>query len=127
HFPVYSHTFVYQELTQLIVAGFRVRFFYGALNRQDALSPQFAPLWRAKRRFFVHPTICGRSVRYFQRSAPHRVEAALSLMESASGLSRGELLTHEHVLQAFAFSRLLKAYRPHYLHSYFFYQDTMYM
>lgn len=125
YFPTYSHTFVYQEVTQLIVAGFRVRFFYGALNRHDPLSPQFGPLWKAKRRFLVHPAVCRISLRYFQRTAPARVEAVLAVMESASGLSREQLLAHEHVRHAFAFARLLQAYRPDYLHSYFFYQDTM--
>ncbi|MEO8483642.1 MAG: glycosyltransferase family 4 protein, partial [Acidobacteriota bacterium] len=127
YFPIYSHTFVYQELTQLLAAGFRVAFFYGAINHHDPLARQYRPLWRAKRRLLVHPMMCQVSLRYFQRSEPARLEAVLSLLESASGLSREQLLTHEHVLQAFAFSRLLRAYRPHYLHSYFFYQDTMYM
>jgi glycosyltransferase involved in cell wall biosynthesis len=124
-FPVYSHTFVYQELTQLIQAGFRLRFFYGAVNRRDPLAPQFAPLWRARRRLLAHPVVCHVSLRYFQATVPDRVDAVLSLISSASGLPRERLLAHEHVLRAFAFARLVRAYRPHYLHSYFFYEDTM--
>jgi glycosyltransferase involved in cell wall biosynthesis len=125
HFPVYSHTFVYQELTQLAAAGFRVRFFYGAINRHDALSAQFEPLWRVKRRLWLHPAACRLSMRHFERTSRARVDAVLSLLESASGLSRAALLNHEHVRHAFAYARLVKAYRPHYLHSYFFYQDTL--
>lgn len=126
YFPIYSHTFVYQELTQLLAAGFRVKFFYGAIKQGDHLPAQFEPLSQAKDRLVFHPVVCRRSVRYFARRSPERFEALLRQIEAQSGLSRAQLLAHEHVGQAFAFARLVDAYRPHYLHSYFFYQDALY-
>jgi len=125
-FPIYSHTFVYQELTQLIRAGFRLKFFYGAVNENDPLSPQFAPLWQARHRLAFHPAVCRRSIRYFRRRTPERFEALIGDISAQSGLAPDAVMQHPHIGQACAFARLVEAYRPDYLHSYFFYQDTVY-
>ena len=52
-FPIFSQTFVYQELTQLLNHGHDVKFLYSELERADPLPDQFAPLWRARRRMFL--------------------------------------------------------------------------
>src|SRR5215831_20081853 len=44
HFPIYSQTFVYQELTQLLQRGFAVRFLYAQRNPRAYLPSQFARL-----------------------------------------------------------------------------------
>jgi glycosyltransferase involved in cell wall biosynthesis len=126
YFPVYSHTFVYQELTQLIRAGFRLKFFYGAPNPGDLLADQFAPLDRARDRLVFHPVVCRRSVSYFERRYPRQFRSLLDAIQADTGLSREAVLARPHIGHAFAFARLVEAYRPQYLHSYFFYQDTVY-
>ena len=126
HFPIYSQTFVYQELTQLMRSGRVVRFLYGERNWRDPLPAQFRSLWRSRRRFVVHPEVCRESYDHFMRVAPERVESLLELLTSASGLSRKELTGQHHFGQAFAFARLVEAYRPDYVHSYFFYEGTLF-
>ena len=41
-FPIYSQTFVYQELTQLATRGFSLRFIYSKINPRKNLPTQFA-------------------------------------------------------------------------------------
>ena len=60
HFPIYSQTLVYQELTQLMRHGFTVRFLYGALNPRAYLPTQCARLWHTRRRLLLHPSVCQR-------------------------------------------------------------------
>src|SRR6185503_19696520 len=43
-----------------------------------------------------------------------------------SGMSPEELRNHYHFKQAFAFTRTVEACRPDYLHSYFFYEGTLF-
>jgi glycosyltransferase involved in cell wall biosynthesis len=125
-FPIYSQTFVYQELTQLIRNGFAVRFLYSELNRTDPFPSQFRPVWRARRRLVLHPDVCDRSYAHFARHAPERVEALVDLLCRASGLSAQAVSTHYHFRQAFAFARTAEAYGPAYLHSYFFYEGSLF-
>jgi glycosyltransferase involved in cell wall biosynthesis len=126
-FPIYSQTFVYQELTQLIRGGFAVRFLYSNLNRQEPFSSQFMPLWRARRRLTLHPAVCDRSIEYYTRRMPGRVDELLDALSRAAGMSKSEIRSHLHVRQAFAFTRFIDAYRPDYLHSYFFYEGSLYV
>jgi glycosyltransferase involved in cell wall biosynthesis len=125
-FPIYSQTFVYQELTQLIRAGFAVRLLYSELSRTDPFPPQFRPLWRARRRLILHQDVCDRSYAYFATRAPERVETLVALLCGASGMSPATLRGHHHFRQAFAFARMVEAYGPAYLHSYFFYEGTLF-
>src|SRR6185503_9270478 len=71
-FPIYSQTFVYQELTQLIRNGFAVRFLYASLGPRDHLPEPFLPLWRARRRIAFHPEVCRRAQASFVRRMPDR-------------------------------------------------------
>jgi colanic acid/amylovoran biosynthesis glycosyltransferase len=125
-FPIYSQTFVYQELTQLIKAGYRVRFLYGHLDRTTPLAAQFRPLWRARRRLILHPAVCEASLQFFARHFPERFERLIATLCRESAMTREEILGHYHVRQGFAFARLALAYRPDYVHSYFFYEGTLF-
>ena len=126
HFPIYSQTFVYQELTQLIRSGATVRFLYSELKRDDAMPPQFEPLWRARRRLPLDPSVCDASYRHFAARVPERIEALVQLLSAASGLAPDAVREHYHFRQAFAFARMTEAYGPDYLHSYFFYEGTLF-
>lgn len=126
-FPIYSQTFVYQELTQLIHTGFAVRFVYSKSNGRDTLPSQFEPLWRARRRLELARAVCESSEAYFRRAMPHKVDALIRQLAGASGLSEADVLTHHHVREAFAFARLAAAWEPQYLHSYFFYEGSLFV
>jgi glycosyltransferase involved in cell wall biosynthesis len=117
---------VYQELTQLIRAGFAVRFLYSHLDHQAPLPAQFHPLWRGRRRLTLHHEVCEQSYAYFQARMPARVESLIDMLARASGLTPEAVRAHYHVRQSFAFARMVEAYRPGYLHSYFFYEGTLF-
>ncbi len=125
-FPIYSQTFVYQELTHLVRQGYSVRFLYAHLESRDRLPDAFSCLWRARRRLVLHEAVCARDYAYFTRREPEKVEMLIDLLASASGLDREAVRAHRHVRQAFAFARMVEAYRPDYLHSYFFYEGTLF-
>jgi hypothetical protein len=99
-FPIYSQTFVYQELTQLINRGYSIRFLYGQQST-DALASQFNGLWRARRRLIMHDAACEESYRYFVDRAPDAVERLLAELSLESGIPRADILNHYHVRQAF--------------------------
>src|SRR5215510_11035187 len=126
HFPIYSQTFVYQELTQLLQCGFDVRFLYSQRNPRAYLPSQFARLWHARRKLILHPSVCQRDYAYFMKLMPEKIDRLVDLLCRASGISSQELRSHYHFLQAFSFTRMVEAYQPDYLHSYFFYEGTLF-
>ncbi len=125
-FPVYSQTFVYQELTQLQAWGVDLRFIYSHLESRKHLSDQFAVLWSGRRKLWLNERIARADYRFFVRRLPRKVDALIQLLCEASGFSRKQLIDHKHFLQAFSFARMARAYRPDYLHSYFFYESTLF-
>ena len=125
-FPIYSQTFVYQELTQLATRGFSLRFIYSKINPRKNLPTQFASVWHARRRLILHPSVCAREYTHYVNRMPDRVDRLVALVSDASGMSAEEVRQHRHFQQAFAFTRLVAAYRPDYLHSYFFYEGTFF-
>ncbi|HEY1754594.1 MAG TPA: glycosyltransferase family 4 protein [Bryobacteraceae bacterium] len=125
-FPIYSQTFVYQELAELARHGFDVRFLYSKLNPRSYLPPQFSRLWRAKRKLVLHYAVCDRDYAYYCERMPDKVERLVQLVCAASGMPPEELRSHYHFKQAFAFARTVEACRPDYLHSYFFYEGTFF-
>ncbi len=126
NFPIYSQTFVYQELTQLIKNGFDVRFLYSKLTSRDQIPLQFTPLWRARRKLILHPSVCKRDFDYFTRRMPEKIDMLVKVLCQASGMSPQDIRNHYHFLQAFTFTRMVEAYKPDYLHSYFFYEGSLF-
>ncbi|CAN5899454.1 hypothetical protein BH23ACT5_BH23ACT5_10640 [soil metagenome] len=125
-FPIYSQTFVYQELSQLIRAGFTVRFAYSAADRSHRLSSQFDRLWASRRRLPLNHVIADASLAHFETRRPAVVKELVDLLAEASGASPETVRDHYHFKQAFAFARMAKAYGPDYLHSYFFYEGALF-
>ena len=124
-FPIYSQTFVYQELTQLSRQGFDVRLVYSKLDSREYLSNQFADLWKVKRRLFLNHSVHERDFARYQARMPERVEGLIQKLCESSGMARQDLFQHGNFLQAFSFTRMVEAYRPQYLHSYFFYDRSL--
>ena len=125
-FPIYSQTFVYQEVCALSEGGFSVRFSYSTLEDRSALATRFSLMWRIKRRLLLASRLRDHDLRFYQKRMPERVDALTRTISEASGLSRHALLGHDHFLQAFSFTRMAAAWRPDYLHSYFFYEQTLF-
>lgn len=124
-FPIYSQTFVYQELTQLSRQGYDLRLVYSKLDGRDRLSAQFAALWRIKRRLRLNNKIHEKDFARYQARMPEKVATLVYKLCQHSGMTRQELLRHGNFLQAFSFTRMVEAYRPQYLHSYFFYDRSL--
>lgn len=125
-FPIYSQTFVYQELTQLIKRGFVLKFLYSKLDSRKYCPPQFSRLWHARRKLILHPGVWKRDYDYFARRMPEKINTLTDMLCEASGMLPEELRSHHHFLQAFSFTRMAKAYQPDYLHSYFFYEGSLF-
>jgi colanic acid/amylovoran biosynthesis glycosyltransferase len=124
-FPIYSQTFVYQELSQLVRHGFDVRLIYSKLDSRDCLSSQFAHLWKRKRRLLLHAGIHHKDFMHYRTRMPERVQTLIQALSEASGMTTHDLLHHANFLQSFSFTRMVEAYRPAYLHSYFFYDRSL--
>lgn len=125
NFPIYSQTFVYQEISGLARAGFSTRLLYSRLDARDQLPLQFGTLWPLRRRLLLDPRLHERDFAWYRRRFPDRVDTLIGKLCAASGLARQDLVTHANFLQAFSFTRMVEAYRPAYLHSYFFYDRSL--
>jgi glycosyltransferase involved in cell wall biosynthesis len=125
NFPIYSQTFVHQELCQLIHSGYALRVVYSKLERRDNLQSQHSSLWPVKRRLSLNRATHAKDFARYQRRMPEKVNSLLMKLCEASGMSRQELLGHDNFLEAFTFTRFVEAFRPHYLHSYFFYDRSL--
>jgi glycosyltransferase involved in cell wall biosynthesis len=125
NFPIYSQTFVYQEIIQLARNGFDLRLVYSKLDPRDYLHPQFEQLWGIKRRLNIHWRIQKQDFEHYRARMPEKIESLISKLCDASGLTRQELISHGNFLQAFSFTKMVESYRPHYLHSYFFYDRSL--
>jgi glycosyltransferase involved in cell wall biosynthesis len=125
-FPIYSQTFVYQELAELLKQDFDLRFLYGNLLSREHLPQQFSPLWGTKRKLVFHHSLYEQDYAHFEQSMPERVASLVEKLCQASGLSEAELREQYHFRQAFSFARMVEAFRPDYLHSYFFYEGSFF-
>ena len=125
NFPIYSQTFVYQELNQLIRQGFAMRLIYSKLDPRSNLSTQFSHLWPLKRRLRLNRGVHERDFAYYRARMPDKVQTLVEKLCESSGLSTQALLGHDNFLQAFSYTRMAEAWRPHYLHSYFFYDRSL--
>jgi glycosyltransferase involved in cell wall biosynthesis len=124
-FPIYSQTFVHREIAQLARNGFDVRVLYSTLGPEAGLGGDCAELWNLKHRLRLHrPTHEADYASYCARF-PDQVQTLVERLCDASGMSEAALTRHDNFLQAFSFSRLAEAFRPHYLHSYFFYDRSL--
>ena len=125
-FPIYSQTFVHQEVASLAQAGYSVRFLYTSPAPRTDLADTCASLWPLRRRVVLHAAIGARDLASFRRRMPGKVEQLVELIASAAGLHPEDLEHHEHFLHAFSFARAVEAYGPAYIHSYFFYERTLF-
>ena len=125
-FPVYSQTFVHQEVLAMARAGFRVRLLYARLGPRVELAHSCEDLWPLKRRVILHTATGASDLAYFRRRMPAKVETLRHLIATAAGVQNEVVERHEHFLHAFSFARAVEACGADYLHSYFFYEQTLF-
>ena len=124
-FPIYSQTFVHQEISQLAHHGFQIRLVYSSLASKGNLHCQFASLWKSARCLSLHRESHEQDFERYRSRFPEKVERLVHRLCDSSGLTQEKLIRHPNFLQAFSFTRMAEVYRPHYLHSYFFYDRSL--
>ncbi len=125
-FPVYSQTFVHQEVLALARDGFPVRFLYERRGPRAELAHTCDDLWRLRRRLLLHAATGAADLARFRRRMPEKVEALTQLVATAAGMRPEDVERHESFLQAFSYARAVEAWRADYLHTYFFYEQTLF-
>ncbi|MFN7941324.1 MAG: glycosyltransferase family 4 protein [Thermoanaerobaculia bacterium] len=124
-FPVYSQSFVHQELACLAAAGFDVRLVFARRGRPSELAPAHRALARRALRLPYDPGVHRLDLEHFERREPATLATALAELSEATGLGVARLLDHRDVLRGLSVARLAEAFRADYLHSYFFYEGAL--
>jgi glycosyltransferase involved in cell wall biosynthesis len=124
-FPVYSQSFVHQELASLAAAGFDVRLVFARHGRSRELAPAHRALARRALRLPYDPAVHRLDLEHFERREPATLATAFAELSAATGLDVARLLAHRDVLRGLSVARLAEAFRADYLHSYFFYEGAL--
>jgi glycosyltransferase involved in cell wall biosynthesis len=122
--PIYSHTFVYQEMIGLTQLGLDVRLFHWELGDTSQLHKAFGYL--AEHRTQLQPVWDNhlKDREHFEKTKPGRLRAFLERISAATGKPVAELENDSLVLQGCTFARMAELAGASYLHSYFFYDQS---
>ncbi|MCK5944478.1 MAG: glycosyltransferase [Planctomycetes bacterium] len=122
--PIYSHTFVYQEMLALTQMGLEVRLFHWKANDFKEMQPAFAPLKES--RVEMRPSLPQhRNDRdYWDKQLPGKLDKLLERVGQLVGRTVEDLREDPHVLRACTFARNAEHVGATYLHSYFFYDQS---
>jgi glycosyltransferase involved in cell wall biosynthesis len=124
HWPIYSHTFVYQEMIGLTHMGLDVRMFHWAENDTAQLQPAFAYLASHRTQIKCVWENHFADKRHYDVAKPGRLRALLDRIAPLVGRTADDLEQDAHVLQACTFARMAELAGARYLHTYFFYDQT---
>lgn len=124
HWPIYSHTFVYQEMLGLTHMGLDVRLFHWAANDTDQLHAAFRHLDEHRTQLQPIWENHVRDKEHFEKTRPGRLRAFLERVAAATGRKLEELEKEPLVLQGCTFARMAELAGANYLHSYFFYDQS---
>lgn len=125
-FPLWFHGFAYQELLSLREhLGADVKVFHLLDGDRSAVDPAFAPLLHRATKLPNAREIWRRDLAFWQRAAPARCAGLLEAIASAAELTVDALLRDDAVLQAFSFARKARIYGADYVHTYFFYAESL--
>lgn len=122
--PIYSHTFVYQEMIALSHMGLDVQLFHWEQGDMGQLHKAFGYL--AEHRTLLQPVWENhlRDRDHFEKTKPGRLKAFLERVSKAVGKPVEELEKEPIVLQGCTFARMAELAGARYLHSYFFYDQS---
>jgi glycosyltransferase involved in cell wall biosynthesis len=126
HFPIYSQTFVYRELMEMMEGGFEVRFAYTGLKRRSDIPNDLAKVWGIRRKFLQANSLGLRDLHYYSMKMPKKVDALAKQIAQAAGMTETEVRAHRHFWYAFSFARMAQAWKAEYIHTYFFYEQAIY-
>jgi glycosyltransferase involved in cell wall biosynthesis len=126
HFPNYSQTFVYREALALAGAGFDLRFIYAGIRPRTQLPDDLNPLWALKRRILYADSTAQRDLYHYTARMPEKVKHITQAICAASGMTEEEVTAHRHFRHAFTFARFAEAWQPDYIHTYFFYEASVF-
>jgi glycosyltransferase involved in cell wall biosynthesis len=124
-FPIGSHAFVYQEMLGLRDAGFDVTLFHWYREPRERLREGFDYLWEHAVQLQADWGLHEADLDYWKRARPGRLEALLARMATASGIPASELETRWELMQAYTFARMAESRGAAYVHSYFFYEQSL--
>jgi glycosyltransferase involved in cell wall biosynthesis len=123
-FPVYSQTFVYQEIDAMKRAGFDLRLFCWRADSRAILPMPFRDLWRQKVVLRDGTWMNHVDLAHFRRTRPERVDNIVRLLARELAVTEQELTDQPVVRRAFTFARSVELARGEYLHTYFFYDQS---
>ena len=126
-FPVYSHTFVYQEIASLreaFAATVRMHFrshgpgehLHGPYAFLEDGAEQISLSWEEHRDNYLE----------YRERMPEKVDAIAQRIADAAKMSREDIEREFEFLAAFTFCKLIEPFAPNYIHTYFFYEWSLY-
>ena len=124
HWPIYSHTFVYQEMIGLTHMGLDLKMFHWADNDFDQLQPAFAYLKDNRVQLKTNMKQHRKDMEHFEKTRPGRLDTLLARLAGPTGKTVEELAEEPMVLRACTFARMAELANARYLHSYFFYDQS---
>jgi len=124
HWPIYSHTFVYQEMIGLNQMGLDLKMFHWADNDLDQLQPAFAYLKDNRVQLKANMKQHRKDKEHFEKTRPGRLDELLQRLSGPTGKTVEELAEEPMVLRACTFARMAELANARYLHSYFFYDQS---
>jgi glycosyltransferase involved in cell wall biosynthesis len=125
-FPIYSHTFVYQELMGLHEIGLDIRLFYWIREKPEAIHAAYSYLLKNSVKLqSVREDHIG-DMNYWKNTHPARWQALLEKIARATGRSGAELEHEYEIMQACTFARTAEQAGVDYVHTYFFYEQSLF-
>ena len=103
-----------------------MRFLFTELDSRDQLTNDCSMLWRLKRRLILTGGTSQADMEYYRRRMPERVDELAHLVADAAGLTAEQVFVHDHFRHAFSFARMAECWRADYIHTYFFYERTLF-
>jgi glycosyltransferase involved in cell wall biosynthesis len=125
-FPVYSLTFVYREIHSLVNDGFNVRLTYSLRASRSLLPDDLGSVWNLKRWVLLSKFNSAGDLEHYRRIMPDKVAQLTRVISEASGLDADEIMAHPDFKRAFSFTRFAEAWKPDYIHTYCFYEGTLF-
>jgi len=124
HWPIYSHTFVYQEMLALTHMGLDVKMIHWAENDLAQLQPAFAYLKDNRVQIKSNMKQHRSDKEHFEKTRPGRLQALIEKLSEATGRTTEDLNEEPLLLRACTFARHAELAGADSLHSYFFYDQS---
>lgn len=122
--PIYSHTFVYQEMISLKNTGLDVQLFHWDLGSTDQLHAAFQSLYENRTQIEPVHENHKKDKEHFEKTKPGKLRSFLERISPLCGKSVEELENESIVLQGCTFARMAELANAKYIHSYFFYDQS---